>query len=294
MLAEQSEWRGWGDLIGCRCVECEEQARRFVCLILDRERKLLCAGAVSEDGRHFGCVGRKGETLDDIVDAHAAAVMRAPVSEALSGHGWSGAFQYRGHDGGDIVVKIAALPLFDGGAAPAGVQITLEDKTRAYAQSAEKTALRDRLSIIQQYAADGILSIDEKGVIESVNRAAEAMFGWRAAELVGRSIALLMPPCYAETHQSFVERYLRTGQSGILNVGPRRLEARRKDGSIIRIELTVAEAIIGKRTAFIGVCRAVERRDEDADAPRMGLGQGTGGWSNGAQDEPNRKRLLQR
>jgi two-component system sensor kinase FixL len=87
------------------------------------------------------------------------------------------------------------------------------------------------------------------------------MFGWSAAELVGRPVTILMPPNVAAHHEGYVVRFLRTGQSGILNVGPRRVQGLRKGGALFDMELSVAEASVANRTTFIGVCRAAAAPD---------------------------------
>ena len=69
-----------------------------------------------------------------------------------------------------------------------------------------------------------------------------------------------MPPVEAQRHPAYVSRFLQTGQSGILNVGPRLVRALHKDGNIFDMELSVAEASFSSRTVFIGVCRSLHAR----------------------------------
>ena len=265
-MQTDAAWRPWGALLGCRCLECEADARRFACLQIDAAFHLVTSGFVSDDGLRFGGVAARGSHIGDLVGDAALDLMRPNLQAALDGRGWSGAFTFDEHDAPPIVVKIGALPLFDA-AASAGVQITLEDKSRAYAQREMQAALREKLAIIHSSAADAILSIDQKGRIESANRAAEVLFGWSEFELVGQPVSVLMPPPIAAAHQGYIERYLATGVSGILNVGPRPLLAQRKDGACVWVELSVAEAQVGAGVVFIGVCRDLGVRKARSGAP---------------------------
>ena len=76
-------------------------------------------------------------------------------------------------------------------------------------------ALRDRearLEAVLQTAVDGIITIDEQGIIESVNAATERIFGYEATELVGRPIEMLMPEPYRSGHAGYMRRYFDTGE----------------------------------------------------------------------------------
>ena len=125
-----------------------------------------------------------------------------------------------------------------------------------------EVALREReawLAAILNTAADAVITIDRAGVIESVNRAAERMFGYTAAELVGGNVSVLMPPPYRDQHDEYLARYVSTGEPRIIGVG-RELAGRRKDGSTFPIELAVSE--IDHEMQFTGIIRDVTRRKE--------------------------------
>lgn len=263
-MQPDAAWRPWGTLLGCRCSDCEAGARRFVCLQLDAALCVQTSAFASDDGLRFGGVTPCGSAIGDLVGQAALDLMRPYLQAALDGRGWSGAFTFSEHNAPPIVVKIGALPMFDADTT-IGVQITLEDKSRSYAQREMQAALREKLAIIHSSAADAILSIDQKGRIESINRAAEVLFGWNEHDLVGQPISVLMPAPIAAAHQGYIERYLSTGVSGILNVGPRPLLAQRKDGSCVWVELSVAEAQVGDSAVFIGVCRDLGARQARSD-----------------------------
>ena len=88
-----------------------------------------------------------------------------------------------------------------------------------------------RLRAILRTAVDAIVTIEESGVIESINPAAERMFGYARDELVGNNVSTLMPLPHREQHDGYIANYLRTGEAHIIGIG-REAEARRKDGTV--------------------------------------------------------------
>src|SRR5262245_63285482 len=75
------------------------------------------------------------------------------------------------------------------------------------------------LKALLDTAVDAVIIIDCKGRIEQFNRAAERLFGFAAGEVIGRNVTVLMPSPHRERHDSYIERYLRTGEAHILGVG---------------------------------------------------------------------------
>jgi two-component system sensor kinase FixL len=109
-----------------------------------------------------------------------------------------------------------------------------------------------RLKSIVETAVDGIVTIDERGVIETVNPAAEILFGHTATELVGRNVSILMPNPYRSEHDEYLARYLATGKQHIIGSG-REVTGQRKDGTTFPMRLSVGEFWLGRRRMFTGV-----------------------------------------
>ena len=123
-----------------------------------------------------------------------------------------------------------------------------------------------RLSAILHTAADAIVTIEESGVIESINPATERMFGYARDELVGRNVSALMPSPHREEHDRYIANYLRTGTARIIGIG-REVEARRKDGSTFPVDLAVSEVRLPRRRLFTAIIRDLtERRELQAQA----------------------------
>ncbi|MEH6758054.1 MAG: PAS domain S-box protein [Parasphingorhabdus sp.] len=109
-------------------------------------------------------------------------------------------------------------------------------------------------SILQTILAavpDAMVVIDEHGLITSFSTAAEKLFGYREAEILGQNVSILMPSPHKEAHDGYLERYLRTGEKHIIGIG-RKVEGCKKDGTIFPIKLDVGEAKIGDRCLFTG------------------------------------------
>lgn len=122
---------------------------------------------------------------------------------------------------------------------------------------------RERLQVIQNAlfdaAADGVITIDAGGFIQSFNRAAEILFGWSATEVVGRNVTLLMPQEHARKHGGYLEHYLMGGEAKIIGKG-RQLTGMKRDGSIFPMHLSVGDALFGDGRTFIGICHDLSTR----------------------------------
>ena len=124
-----------------------------------------------------------------------------------------------------------------------------------------------RLNAILDTAVDGIITIDERGIIESVNPATESIFGYSSGELVGENVKMLMPSPYREEHDGYMARYLQSGQRRIIGIG-REAEGQHKDGTRFPIDLAVSEIRVPGATVFTGVVRDISARRRAEDEAR--------------------------
>ncbi|HLG57553.1 MAG TPA: PAS domain S-box protein [Vicinamibacterales bacterium] len=125
--------------------------------------------------------------------------------------------------------------------------------------TATATARAERLDAILNMTVDGIILIDAKGRIEAFNRGAQDLFGYAEDEVLGRNVSILMPSPYHEQHDSYLERYLRTGEARIIGIG-REVTGRRRDGSVFPVQLSVGEMQINGERKFTGMLRDLTKR----------------------------------
>jgi PAS domain S-box-containing protein len=143
--------------------------------------------------------------------------------------------------------------------------------TEVISEKVETRRARDaaeaRLRAIVETAVDGIVVIDEEGVIQSANPATATLFGYSPEELVGRNVSLLMPEPDRSAHDGYLAAYRETGQAKIIGAG-REVEGLRRDGSVLPIDLSVAEWRIEGRRFFTGLMRDITGR-KVAEAQRL-------------------------
>ena len=108
-------------------------------------------------------------------------------------------------------------------------------------------------------AVEGIVVIDERGIVQTFNRAAARMFGYEPAEVIGRNVSLLMPEPYRTRHGRYVADYVRTGKASIIGIG-REAVGLRRDGTTFPVELAVSELKTEAGSMFTGIVRDVTDR----------------------------------
>lgn len=125
-----------------------------------------------------------------------------------------------------------------------------------------------RIAAIQQTASavidnviEGIVQIDRVGRIGRFNKAAESIFGYAEAEVLGKNVNILMPSPYREDHDEYIARYVATGQARVIGTG-RKVTGLRKNGETFPMQLGVTEAATPDGKFFIGLVRdmTVEER----------------------------------
>jgi two-component system CheB/CheR fusion protein len=118
-----------------------------------------------------------------------------------------------------------------------------------------------RLRAILATAVEGIVTISERGIIESFNLAAEKMFGYAAAEVIGQNVKVLMPEPHHALHDGYLANYRGTGHARIIGIG-REVTGRRKNGGVFPMDLSVSEVKLADRRIFTGFIRDITERKQ--------------------------------
>lgn len=117
------------------------------------------------------------------------------------------------------------------------------------------------LNAIIENAIDGIITIDENGLIEHINPAALNLFGYAADEIVGKNISCLMPQPYRDQHDGYIAKYKSTNERHIIGIG-REVTGLRKDGRIFPFRLGVSEVKFSDRRIFTGFIHDLTKEKE--------------------------------
>lgn len=156
--------------------------------------------------------------------------------------------------------------------------LALPGQKLIYAQGRDVTQARligdalrereERLRAIVERAVEGIITINDRGIIQSVNPATEAIFGYRAEEMVGHNISMLQPEPYRSQHDTYLANYLRTGIKKAIGV-IREVNGRRQDGSEFPLLLSVSEIRLGEKSIFTGILRDVSAEKQAQEELRL-------------------------
>jgi two-component system sensor kinase FixL len=123
------------------------------------------------------------------------------------------------------------------------------------------------LQTLLDATVDAVIVIDARGRIESFNRAGERLFGYSAGEVIGRNVSVLMTGVDREAHDGYMARYMRSGVPHIIGIG-REVDARRKDGSVFPVFLSVGRVHGSEPPRFVGLLHDITLRREAMAAIR--------------------------
>jgi PAS domain S-box-containing protein len=137
-----------------------------------------------------------------------------------------------------------------------GTHQDITEKKLAAQQLEDSSA---RINAILNTVVDGIITINEYGIVETINPATERIFGYSAAEVIGHNIKILMPETHRSQHDGYLERYSTTGEAKVIGIG-QITEGQRKDGSIFPLEMAVSKMQLGDKRLFTGIVRDITDR----------------------------------
>jgi PAS domain S-box-containing protein len=192
-----------------------------------------------------------GRRIDPGFQTFVARLAEVPVDE----HEWT----YIRKDGSKVPVLLSVSALRDSRDGITGyLGVALDVSARRKAER-EMRHSETRLRAIVDNVIDSIITINAQGIIQSFNPAAERMFGYGAADVIGSNVSMLMDEPHRSQHDGYLDNYMATGHAKIIGIG-REVEGLRRDGSSFPAELTVTEVDVSGRRIFVGVIRDLSER----------------------------------
>lgn len=164
-------------------------------------------------------------------------------------------------DGAVIDVSVTVSPVWNDEGAVIGASKVARDITAANAARAALLEREAHLKSVLATVPDAMIVIDTRGIMQSFSATAERQFGYLAHEVIGQNVSILMPNPYRSQHDSYLSRYMATGEKRIIGIG-RLVVGQRKDGSTFPMELSVGEMRSGDRRFFTGFVRDLTERQE--------------------------------
>jgi two-component system, LuxR family, sensor kinase FixL len=162
-------------------------------------------------------------------------------------------------DGSGVWIEVRARLIKNENGEPRSCIITLTDIEKYKTTEEQLKQNRAVAEAILSTSADAIITADEKGIIQGVNKSACEMFGYREKELAGTNLSILMPFPYNINHNGYMQKYLLTGEKHVIGKG-REMKGLRKDGSVFPIELAVSEICFEGSRIYAGIIRDLTSR----------------------------------
>jgi PAS domain S-box-containing protein len=181
--------------------------------------------------------------------------IEVPERDGSETREWS----YRRKDGHHVPVSLTVTAQRNDSGEVTGYLGIAEDITERKQAEAVLREQAQHTQAILDNMVDGIITIDQNGIIHSFNPAATRIFGYTADEVLGRNVSLLMPSPHREAHDSYLRNYQATGVARIIGIG-REVEGQGKDGDLFPMELAVSEITQHGQPLYVGMVRDIRER----------------------------------
>ena len=177
------------------------------------------------------------------------------------GQVWHGELCNLTKSGGEVWLAASIVPFLDDQGKPEryiSIRTNITEQKRAEADILDR---QQRLTSIIQNAVDGIVVIDTEGSIQSFSPAAERMFGYQEAEVLGKNVKILMPEPHHSAHDGYLSSYYSGRKASVVDQN-REVVGLHKSGRIFPMDLAVGETLIGEERIFTGIVRDITDRRE--------------------------------
>ena len=206
----------------------------------------------------FSAVQAIGKPAHQLLQTEFPGGLGGPEGELMERGEWAGAIVQR-HQNGEVVIVATQWSLRRRADGIAITEVYNDVSTSTRRVMRDLIASEAHLKSILETVPDAMIVIDEHGTMKSFSAAAERLFGYRARDVIGQNVKVLMPSPYRENHDSYLERYARTGEKRIIGIG-RVVVGERKDGSTFPMELAVGEMRSGGQRYYTGFVRDLTER----------------------------------
>ncbi len=214
-------------------------------------------------------IGLPMDEIFHIINQETRQPSTIPVMETLAHGTIQGLANHTvliARDGSECAIADSCAPIRERDGQVIGAVLVFRNVTGEYAA---QQALRDNAALIQTIlntVVDGIVTLHARGgIVETVNPAAEQMFGYTAAELIGQNFSLLIPELDRDQRNGSLEYYSASDEARAIGLG-REVVGRRKDGSIFPLEIAVSEMWLGGQRYFTGILRDISARKQAEEA----------------------------
>jgi two-component system sensor kinase FixL len=238
-----------------------EGAADYAIFMVDPEGRISTWNSGAE--RIFGCsradaIGRHYSIFHPKDGREEAQAMASLDGASREGRRSEEVWRVRA-DGSEFLADVTTTPLTDAHGSLRGYAKVIHDVT---GRRAAATALERRERHLQSILAtvpDAMIVIDEAGTMKSFSNTAERLFGYAEAEVIGKNVSLLMPNPDRDRHDSYLRRYLDTGDPRIIGIG-RIVTGLRADGSTFPMKLSVGETRVENQRLFTGFVQDLTER----------------------------------
>ena len=148
--------------------------------------------------------------------------------------------------------------------------MAIEHRHAEQQAQATQTAMREsteHLQAILNNMFDGVITISEYGIVESINKAACAMFGYTEADVLGKNLSMLMPEPQRSEHDGYLQHYRDTGEARVVGIA-REVHGLRRNGESFPISLSVSRVMRKGQPTFVGLVRDITQRRLDEEEIR--------------------------